>query len=109
MNPTVKITSYKKLFTENVVAYGSGSGTVVTKDGIVITNNHVIFDEDEQKALDAFEICITFDVSQEPVCKYTGRLIARDKDLDIALLKINKDDVFGKRLPDLKFLNYKNI
>lgn len=108
MSPTVKITSYKKLFTENVIAYGSGSGTVVSSDGIVITNNHVIFDEDEQKALDTFEICITFDVQKEPVCKYTARLIEHDKDMDIALLKINKEDVFGNRFPDLTFLDYKN-
>jgi len=108
MNPTVKIVSYKKLFIDQVLAYGGGSGTVVTKDGIVITNHHVIFDENEFKPLDAFEVCITFDVQHEPECDYTARLIAHDKDLDIALLKINNKDVFGRTLPDLKFLSYKN-
>ncbi len=108
MNPTVKVTSYKKLFINQVLAYGSGSGTVVSSDGIVVTNHHVIFDEDEFKPLDTFEICITFAIKEEPVCKYTARLIAHDKDMDIALLKINKTDVFGQLLPSLKFLNYKN-
>ena len=108
MNPTVKVASYKNLFTDNVLAYGSGSGTIVTSNGVIVTNHHVIFDEDEFKPLDTFEVCITFDVQEEPVCKYTARLIADDKDLDIALLKINSNDVFGKDLPTLKYLSYKN-
>lgn len=107
MNPTVKITSYKKLFIDNVLAYQSGSGTIISADGIVVTNHHVIFDEEEFKPLDAFEICITLDIQKEPVCKYTASLIASDKDMDIALLKINNKDVFGQALPSLKFLNYK--
>ncbi len=108
MNPTVKVTSYKKLFIDQVVAYGSGSGTVVSPDGIVITNHHVIFDDDEFKPLDGFEVCITFAVKDEPVCQYTARLIAQDKDMDIALLKINEKDVFGNALPALKFLDYQS-
>jgi S1-C subfamily serine protease len=106
MNPTVRITSYKKLFTDKILAYGSGSGTVISKNGLVITNNHVIFDDSEQKPLDAFEVCITFDVKEEPVCKYTARLMANDKDLDVAILKINPTDVFGQTLPDLKYMNF---
>ena len=107
MNPTVKVTSYKKLFTDKIIAYGSGSGTVISKDGFIITNNHVIFDDNEQRPLDAFEVCITFDVSKEPECKYTARLVANDKDMDVAILKINNADVFGQGVPDMKYLNYK--
>ncbi len=108
MNPTVKITSYKKLFIDQVLAYGSGSGTVISPDGLVVSNHHVIFDENEFKPLDAFEVCITFDVQKEPVCNYTARLVDFDKDMDIALLKINSTDVFGMPVPTLKHLNYHN-
>lgn len=108
MNPTVKVVSYKKLFIGQVLGYGSGSGTVISADGLIVTNHHVIFDEDKFKPLDTFEVCITFDVQKEPVCQYTARLVAYDKDMDIALLKINETDVFGNRLSDLKFLNYHN-
>jgi len=108
MSPTVKVTSYRKLFIGQALAYGSGSGTVITPDGVVVTNHHVIFDEEEFRPLDAFEICITFDVQKEPVCKYTARLMAYDKDMDIALLKINGTDVFGKTLPSLKYLDFNN-
>lgn len=109
MNPTVKITSYKKLFIDQVLAYGSGSGTVISPDGLVVTNHHVIFDENEFKPLDAFEVCITFDVQKKPVCDYTARLVDFDKDMDIALLKINSTDVFGMPIPsDFNFLDYQN-
>ena len=106
MNPTVRITSYKKLYTDFILAYGSGSGTIVSKDGLIISNHHVIYDDNEQKPLDTFEVCITFDVKEEPVCKYTARLVAHDKDLDITILRLNQADVFGRSLPDLKYLSY---
>lgn len=102
MSPTVKVTSHKQLFTENVQAYGSGSGTVISADGLVVTNHHVIFDDAESKPLDAFEICITFESEEEPVCEFTAKLVAKDKDLDIALLKIDGKDVFGNSVDGLK-------
>ncbi|MBI5422223.1 trypsin-like peptidase domain-containing protein [Candidatus Peregrinibacteria bacterium] len=108
MSPTVRVTSYKKLLTDNVLAYGSGSGTVITPDGLVVTNHHVVFDETDIKPLDAFEVCITFDAKEEPVCTFTASLVALDKDLDIALLKINDLDVFGNSVSGLKTLNPKN-
>ena len=79
-NVTVKISSYKKLFTDQIIAYGSGSGTLISSNGLIVSNHHVIFDDNEQKPLDTFEVCITFDVQEEPVCKYTARLIEHDKD-----------------------------
>jgi len=108
MNPTVKVTAYKKLYTGQVLGIASGSGTVISADGLIITNNHVIFDEDEQKPFDTFEICITFDVQKEPVCKYTATLVANDKDFDLAILKISAKDVYGKPIPSLKYLDYQN-
>lgn len=108
MSPTVKVTSYKKLYSENVLAYGSGSGTVITPEGLIVTNHHVVFDETDSKPLDAFEICITFDAKEEPVCEFTASLVALDKDLDIALLKINGHDVFGNPVSGLKTLEPKN-
>ena len=106
-NPTVKITSYKGLLTDQILGIGSGSGTLISSNGLIISNNHVIYDENEQKPLDTFEICITFNVEEEPVCKYTARLVAHDKDMDISILKINSKDVFGEPIPSLNYLSYK--
>lgn len=106
MNPTVKITSYKSLYTGQILAFGSGSGTLISKDGLIISNNHVIYNDDEQKPLDVFEVCITFDVNKEPACQYTARLVANNKDMDVSILKLNRTDVFGRTVPDLKYLDY---
>jgi len=105
-NPTVQITSYKKLYTGQILAFGSGSGTLISSNGLIISNNHVIYNDDEQKPLDVFEICITFDVEKEPTCQYTARLVAHSKDLDVSILKLNSKDVFGQTVPNLKYLNY---
>jgi len=108
MNPTVQIVSYKQKFSGYTVPYGSGSGTLVSPSGKIVTNNHVIFDENEQTPLDAFEICITFDVKKQPLCHYTAQLIANDQDMDIAILQMEAVDVLGKPLPTLKYMDYKS-
>ncbi len=104
MNPTVQVVSYKGVPSGHVNGIASGSGTVISPDGLVLTNHHVIFDEVEQRPFDAFQICITFEVQQEPLCNYTARLVANNKELDVALLQINRQDVFGKRIQNLHYL-----
>lgn len=105
VNPTVKITSYKKLFIGDVMPFASGSGTVINNKGLILTNYHVIFDEEAKLPLDAFAICMTFNAKEEPVCEYTAQLIAHDEDRDIALLQLNSRDVFNNPLPpSLPFL-----
>src|SRR5688500_15960835 len=65
---------------------GAGSGVVVSADGFVVTNNHVIDEADEIK--------VTFSDKRE----FRAKLIGTDRPSDIALLKIE-----AKNLPFLKF------
>ncbi len=71
----------------------SGSGSIIDSSGLVLTNYHVVTETEE---LDdsvknvAYQICVTADRDKEPDCSYTARFIASDKDLDVALLKIQK-------------------
>ncbi len=60
---------------------GLGSGVLVTSDGFIITNNHVI--------QGANEITVTLPKSQE---SYQAELIAADPSTDVALLKIDGAD-----------------
>lgn len=60
---------------------GSGSGVIVTPDGYIVTNNHVI----EGSA----EIKVTLSNKKE----YIATLIGRDPETDIALLKIDADSL----------------
>ncbi|MEO0209581.1 MAG: trypsin-like peptidase domain-containing protein, partial [candidate division WOR-3 bacterium] len=57
-----------------------GSGVVITPDGYVITNEHVIGEKPES-------ILVTFPNSEQ----YPAKLIYKDSKLDLALLKIKSD------------------
>lgn len=64
-------------FKQNKIQRALGSGVIVSKDGYIITNNHVIENADE----------ITVTLSGETT-EYTGKLIGRDADSDLAVIKI---------------------
>lgn len=64
----------------NGVAIGSGSGVIYSKDGYIITNNHVI------EGADAIEV-------QHEKRTYQAKLVGTDPRMDIAVLKIEADDL----------------
>ncbi|MDA6068622.1 trypsin-like peptidase domain-containing protein [Flavobacterium sp. AC] len=68
---------------------GTGSGVIISADGYIVTNNHVI--------KNATEIEITLNNKKS----YTAKLIGTDSKMDIALLKINTDE----KLPYTVFAN----
>lgn len=55
---------------------GSGSGVILTNDGYIVTNNHVVENADE--------ITVKLNDNRE----FKGRIIGTDKDTDLALIKI---------------------
>ena len=55
----------------------AGSGVLISNDGYIVTNNHVV--------ADANEITVTLNDSRE----FTARLIGTDADTDLALIKID--------------------
>lgn len=59
---------------------GFGSGVIISKDGYIVTNNHVVEGADE----------ITVKLNDER--EFKGRVIGTDPDTDLALLKIEGDD-----------------
>ncbi len=69
-----------------------GSGFVVSKDGYILTNNHVVDGADE--------ITVRFADQREMKAK----LIGKDKETDIAVIKVN-----GKDLPVLELGDSDNI
>jgi len=60
----------------------SGSGVLISEDGYIVTNNHVISDGDNGVAA---EIKVTLNNKKT----YTARVIGKDPSSDIAVLKID--------------------
>lgn len=72
---------------------GTGSGVIISEDGYIVTNNHVI--------KDASEIEITLNNKKS----YKAKLIGTDSKMDIALLKIDADE----KLPYTTFGNSDDV
>ncbi len=72
---------------------GTGSGVIISEDGYIVTNNHVI--------KDAEEIEITLNNKKS----YKAKLIGTDSKMDIALLKIDA----GEKLPYNTFGDSDNV
>lgn len=72
---------------------GTGSGVIISQDGYIVTNNHVI------KDASALEVTLNNKKS------YKAKVIGTDSKMDIALLKIDADE----KLPYTTFANSDNV
>lgn len=92
----VKIYNYDLGEDNWLEAKGSGSGVIVSSDGLVLTNAHVVAGDESLKNSDPyFAICITEQINMAPVCRYSARIIAKNEDKDIAILKMRSLDGAG--------------
>ncbi len=66
----------------------TGSGVIVSEDGYIVTNNHVVENADE------IEVVLNNNKT------YKAKVVGRDKDTDLALVKIDE-----KGLPAINFAN----
>jgi len=88
----VKVMTYSEDPNGKVYLNSTGSGVIVDSSGLVLTNYHVINVEDEEfaKKMNAgYAVCLTENISNEPDCSYYGTLVSGNKELDLAILKIN--------------------
>jgi serine protease Do len=67
---------------------GLGSGVIVSRDGYILTNNHVVQEADEIRV-------ITMDNKE-----YNAKLIGRDEKTDVAVVKIDGENLSFARLGD---------
>ena len=72
---------------------GTGSGVIISEDGYIVTNNHVI------KAAQDIEITLNNGKS------YKAKLVGTDEKMDISLLKIDADE----KLPYSTFADSDNV
>ncbi len=60
---------------------GAGSGVIISSDGYIVTNNHVVEGADE--------LTVTLNDNRE----FTARIIGTDKTTDLALIKVDAKDL----------------
>lgn len=70
----------------------TGSGVIISADGYIVTNNHVVNGADE--------LTVTLEDNRE----FSARIIGTDPTTDLALIKVN-----GKDLPTLPIANSDNL
>ncbi|MBO4811035.1 MAG: Do family serine endopeptidase [Prevotella sp.] len=70
----------------------TGSGVIISADGYIVTNNHVVDGADE--------LTVTLSDSKE----YSARIIGADKTTDLALIKID-----ARNLPAIQIANSDNV
>ncbi|MBK5202391.1 MAG: Do family serine endopeptidase [Prolixibacteraceae bacterium] len=73
---------------QSQVRKGAGSGVIISPDGYIVTNNHVVQNADDIKVI------------LNDKREFKAKLIGTDKTTDVALIKIEE-----KGLPSLKFGN----
>jgi serine protease Do len=67
---------------------GVGSGVIATKDGYILTNNHVVDGADEVK------------VALQDGREFTAKVIGRDPKTDVAVIKINANNLPAVAMAD---------
>jgi S1-C subfamily serine protease len=68
----------------------TGSGTIISADGLILTNAHVVL-PDKYFPVDALSIALTIEEDQLPVETYLAEVLQADEDLDLAVLQIEYD------------------
>lgn len=77
---------------QNMIQQGSGSGVIISDDGYIVTNNHVVAGADK------------IEVVLNDRRAYEGEVIGADASTDVALVKIKE-----KGLPFLNYGNSENV
>ena len=69
----------------------TGSGIILTSDGLILTNAHVASDPDPDYQPDALGVAITVRSDEPPDLRYLAEVVAVDYELDLAVIKIASD------------------
>ncbi len=94
--------------------YWSGSGSIVTADGLILTNAHVVLPAYKYTP-EALVIALTNSADELPVPTYVAEIVNYDAYLDLAVIRITTDldgnavDPAALNLPTVRFGNSDEI
>lgn len=77
-----------------------GSGIIISNDGYILTNNHIINSSDSSiyyEVSEATKICVYLYNDETP---YEAKIIGTDEQTDLAVIKIEKDNLVAAELAD---------
>lgn len=74
--------------------YSRGSGVIISKNGYIVTNNHVV------ESGDYFSVKVNDNAHDGESKTYDAKLIGMDSDTDLAVLKIEAEDLTAAVLGD---------
>ena len=78
----ITVNTTVNIFGQTTTSAASGSGFVLTQDGYIVTNYHVIEDAVDDSS-------VSIEVSFADDTKYTAKLVGGEQDNDIAVIKID--------------------
>ena len=68
-----------------------GSGSFIGREGIILTNNHVVMDEDTNKPCPVLRISVMKNEDQPPEPRYIAKIIITSAAVDLAIVQIVSD------------------
>ena len=89
----ITVNTTVNIFGQTTTSAASGSGFVLTQDGYIVTNYHVIEDAAEDSS-------VTIEVSFANGDKYTAKLVGGEQDNDVAIIKIDATGLQAVTLGD---------
>ncbi|MFA5878363.1 MAG: trypsin-like peptidase domain-containing protein, partial [Candidatus Staskawiczbacteria bacterium] len=95
IGPEIQIPQYRQNGTERQ-EIGGGSGFIVSADGLVLTNKHVVLDDEAE-----------YTVFTNDGQKFSAKVLAKDPVQDLAVMKIEPID--AKPFPVVKFGDSDNL
>ena len=89
----ITVNTTVNIYGQTTTSAASGSGFVLTQDGYIVTNYHVIEDAAEDSS-------VSIEVSFANGDKYTAQLVGGEKDNDVAIIKIDATGLQAVTLGD---------